>query len=109
MKVACDKAPAQQPYRIALGIAQYRLGRFQKERYAEALATLMKCDQGHPATLAFVAMAEHQLGHKEKSRAGFARMQEVLREEQWAKNPDARSFLREAAELIEGRPTQPKP
>jgi hypothetical protein len=109
LRVACDKAPAQQPYRIALGIAQYRLGRFQKERHAEALATLLQSDQGHPATLAFAAMAAHQLGHQEKSRAGLARMREVLREEQWAKNPDARSFLREAAELIEGKPTQPRP
>ena len=53
-------------------------------------------------------MAQHQLGQREKARAVLARVQEVMKDEQRAKNPDALSLLREAAELIEGKPAQPK-
>ena len=108
MKAACQRAPDQETYRIALGAAQYRVGKFQKESYAEALATLIRCDPKRPATLAFLAMAQHQLGQREKARAVLARVQEVMKDEQRAKSPDALSLLREAAELIEGKPAQPK-
>src|SRR5262245_33067325 len=108
MKAACQRAPDQETYRIALGAAQYRVGKFQKESYAEALATLIRCDPNHPASLAFLAMAQQQLGQREKARAVLARMQEVMKDEPWAKNPNALSLLREAEELIEGKPAQPK-
>jgi len=108
MKAACQRAPDQESYRIALGAAQYRVGKFQKESYADALATLIRCDPNHPATLAFLAMVQHQLGQREKARAVLARRQEVLKDEPWAKSPDALSLLREAEELIEGKPAQPK-
>ena len=81
---------------------------FRRRAYAEALATLVRCDPKRPATLVFLAMAQHQLGQREKARAVLARVQEVMKDEQRAKNPDALSLLREAAELIEGKPAQPK-
>jgi hypothetical protein len=109
MKAACQRAPDQETYRIAHGAAQYRVGRFQKESYAEALAALSRCDPNHPATLAFLAMAQHQLGQREKARAVLARMQEVMKDEPGARNPDALSLLREATQLIEGKPAQPRP
>ena len=108
MKAACQRAPENETYNIAVGVAQYRLGKFQKERYDEALATLGGCDQNHPATLAFQAMAQHQLGQEEQSSAALARLQEVMKDAQWADNSDARSFVREAAELIEGGLAQPQ-
>jgi hypothetical protein len=69
---------------------------------------LIRCDPNHPATLAFLAMVQHQLGQREKARAVLARRQEVMKDEPWAKSPDALSLLREAEELIEGKPAQPK-
>jgi hypothetical protein len=109
MNAACEGDPANAPYRIALGVAQYRLGRFQKERYPEALKTLTRCDPKQPATLAFLALTQHQLGQKEQARTTLTRLREILREPQSATNAEAEAFLREAAEVIEGRPAQPKP
>ena len=109
MKAACERAPEHEPYRMALGVAQYRKGKSHKERVPEALSTLSQCNQDHPTTLSFLAMAQHQLGQIEKARAALARMQEVMKDEQWSKNPDAQSFFREATELIEGRLAEPKP
>src|SRR5262249_8210815 len=72
MKAACERVPDDKQYRLALGVAQYRLGKFQKERYTEALATLTQCDQTQPATLAFLAMTQHQLGQKEQAPVTLA-------------------------------------
>jgi dipeptidyl aminopeptidase/acylaminoacyl peptidase len=108
IKAACERAPDQEQYRIALGVAQYRLGKFQNERYVEALETLTGCDPNDPATLAFLAMARRQLGQQEEARTAFAELQEVMQDERWTTDPDAQFFLRKAAELMEG-PAQPKP
>jgi hypothetical protein len=109
MNAACARAPHNEQYRVGLGVAQYRLGRSQKERYAEARATLTKCDPNHPAALAFLAMAQHQLGEGGPARAGLARLREVLKRPEWAADAEAGAFLREAAELIEGKPAPPGP
>ena len=92
-------APANGEYAIALGVAQYRLGKFQKEEYRNALATLTKCDQYHATTLAFLAMAQHQLGQQEQAEATLARLREALKTPTWAKNAEAQGFLREAEAL----------
>jgi hypothetical protein len=99
LRAACERAPA--PYLTALGVAQYRLGRFEKERYPEALATLGRCDPGHPTVLAFLALTQQQLGRKEQARATLARLREVLKEPAWAGDAEVQGFLREAAAQIE--------
>jgi hypothetical protein len=109
MKAACDRAPDNASYGIGLGAAQYRLGRFQKERYPEARATLTKCDPNHPATLAFLAMAQHRIGEGEQARSSLARLREILKEPEWANNPEAEALGREAARLIESKRAQPRP
>jgi WD40 repeat protein len=108
MNAACEQARDNSPYRFALGVAQFRLGKFHKEQYAEALATLARCDHHHPPTLAFLAMTQHQLGDKE-ARTTLARLREITKDPEWASNPEAEAFLREAAELIGRRLAQPTP
>jgi WD40 repeat protein/serine/threonine protein kinase len=100
MSAACERAPAHAPYRLGLAVAQYRLGKFQKQRYPEALATLTRCDPKQPTTLAFLAMTQHQLGQKEQARMTFARLRLLMKEPPWAANAEAEAFLREAEALL---------
>jgi WD40 repeat protein/serine/threonine protein kinase len=109
MAAACELAPANAQYRIALGVAQYRLGTFQKARYTEALATLSQCDLSHPTTLAFLAMTEHQLGHKEQAATTLARLREVTIEPRWARNAEAEAWQREAETLMASTPSAEEP
>jgi WD40 repeat protein/serine/threonine protein kinase len=102
MKAACELAPEHAPYRIALGGALCRLGKFEKERYPEALATLTKCDPDHPGVLAFLAIARHQLGQAEEARIALARLRLITNAPPWAMSAEAQAFLREAEALIEG-------
>ena len=99
MHAACERAPDNMTYRIALGVAQYRLAKFQKERYPEALATLSRCDQNHPATLFSLAMAHWQLGDKDEAREWFAKAVQWMEQ---GKQDDAelKRLRAEAAELL---------
>src|SRR5262249_31521304 len=88
-----------------LGVAQYRAS-----RYAEALVTLTKSeklntskDGPRPSDVAFLAMAQHQLGQKDEARSTLARLRELMKRPAWEKNADAQGFLREAEELIAGK------
>jgi hypothetical protein len=108
MKAACARAPDHAAYRIGLGVAQYRLGRFQKERYAEALATLTRCDPKQPATLAFLAMAQHQLGREDQVRTTLDRLRDLMKKPPWLTNREGEAFERESAELIEGKNDRPR-
>ena len=99
MNAACERAPDNATYRIALGVAQYRLGKFQKEQYAEALATLTKCDQNRPATLAFLAMTHWQLGDKAKARESFDKAVQLM-EKGNSDDAELQLFRAEAAELL---------
>jgi tetratricopeptide (TPR) repeat protein len=108
MKAACDRAPDIAPYRIDLGVAQYRLGKFQKEQYQDALATLTKCDQNHPTTLAFLAMTQQRLGQKEQAQAFLSRLRDLMKQERWAKGPGALAFLAEAEALLQPPAGEPK-
>jgi hypothetical protein len=89
-----------------LGVAQYRTG-----RYAVALATLTKSEKLNankegslPADLAFLAMAQHQLGKKDEAKATLDRLRKVMKQPRWVNDSEATGFLREAEELIEGKP-----
>jgi WD40 repeat protein len=108
-EAAVAMEPDNGDYLNTLSVAQYRVGQFQKERYPNALATLTRCDQNEPATLAFLAMTQHHLDQKDQARATLTRLRESLTKPAWAANVEARAFLREAVELIEGTATPPKP
>ncbi len=85
-----------------LGVAQYRTG-----RYARAVGTLERAadlNKGTPADLAFLAMAHHRLGQLEPARTRLAVLRETLRQPRWEKDEEARSFLREAEDLMRAAP-----
>src|SRR5262249_37778682 len=92
-----------------LGVAQYRTG-----RYADVLATLTQAEKLNDAKgglqsadLAFLAMAQHQLGKKDDAQATLGRLRELVKLPRWSIAAEAQSFLREAEELIEGKPPAP--
>jgi predicted NACHT family NTPase len=109
LKAACRLAPNQLTCRSALGVAQYRLGKFHREEYGNALATLLKDDQNHPTTLAFLAMSQYQNDQKEQARGTLARLRELSSKPPWSTDAETASFLREAAALIEDGPARPRP
>jgi WD40 repeat protein len=101
-------APGNGLFLNTLGVAQYRVG-----QYAEAVATLTQSDKFNaarfkssiPADLAFLAMAQHQLGRKEQAQATFGRLRDALMKQPfWAKDAEAPGFLREAEALLQGKP-----
>jgi WD40 repeat protein/serine/threonine protein kinase len=103
---AAARAKPMYSYSLStLGIAQYRVG-----QYAAALATLTKSDHLHTialnrplsADLAFLAMAQHQLGAKAKAKATLARLREAMKKPRWTRDLDAQGFLGEAETLING-------
>jgi tetratricopeptide (TPR) repeat protein len=95
----------------AIGFAQYRVG-----RYHEAIDHVERSNSLHlerwkrnsPLTLAFLAMAHHQAGNKDKARDGFARLREKAKNARWASDPQFQDLLREAEDLIEGKKAGPQ-
>jgi tetratricopeptide (TPR) repeat protein len=94
-------------YLITLGIAQYRIG-----DYAKALGTLTQAanlnstrgEDLRPEGLAFLAMAQHQLGKNDEAKVTLARLREVMKQPHWARKAgEAQGFLREAEELFQGK------
>src|SRR5262249_24944190 len=89
-----------------LGVAQYRMG-----FYLDATATFTRLekldaklpDASNPERLAFLAMSHFRLGHKEQARTTLRRLRAAMQESRWAEDAEARGFLSEAAELIEGK------
>ena len=49
-------------------------------------------------------MTRHQLGEKDEARKTFARLREVMKQDRWATDSDAHSFLREAEETLQQKP-----
>ena len=106
-KAACAAMPDNVEYLNTLGIAHYRVGEYQK-----CLNTLERCNkvrnQSMPEDLAFLAMAQHQLGQKERAQATFLRLCEAMKQPRWAEDAEAQGFLREAEELLKTKPANGK-
>jgi WD40 repeat protein len=105
-ETACQLAPQQGKYQTALGLAQYRLG-----RYPEALATLTEAERtnaGNPAALAFLALTQHRLGQEVQARATLARLREAMRQPEWTQDEELRAFLGETERLVGGKPAELK-
>jgi dipeptidyl aminopeptidase/acylaminoacyl peptidase len=105
-EAAVRLAPGDGNLLNTLGVAQYRAGMYDK-----AVATLTESeklnageDGAHPADLAFLAMAQHQLSKKERAQATLGRLREVMKQPDWAQNAEAQGFLREAEALLQGKP-----
>jgi WD40 repeat protein/serine/threonine protein kinase len=86
----CRLVPQNGNYLNTLGVAQYRMG-----QYEAAVETLTRSekfratpsDESHPRDLAFLAMAQHQLGRKEPARATLTLLRETLTKPGWANAP----------------------
>jgi hypothetical protein len=103
-EVACRFAPENGVFANTLGVAQYRLG-----LYEGALATLTRSDrlnaarpEGALATdVAFLAMTQHRLDHKDQARANLERLRQLMKKPEYADNVQVQGFLREAESLLE--------
>ena len=102
-EAACAAAPGHVEYLNTLGIAYYRVGKYQ-----EAVDTLGRCNklrkESFPEDLTFLAMAQHQLGQEEQAQATLDRLREVMKQPRWALDSEAQGFLREAEELLKTKP-----
>jgi len=100
---ASAELPESAPFANTLGVAQYRLG-----RYEEALAILARSDAwyssqfegGVPADIAFIAMTHHQLGHVEEARAAMDRLRAVMQQPDVAELEENQWFFNEAEAMI---------
>jgi tetratricopeptide (TPR) repeat protein len=109
-EAAVQATPGDGHYLNTLGVAHYRVG-----NYAKALETLEQSeklnatkDGSPPSDLAFLAMAHQHLGHKEQAQATLTRLRDLMKQPRWASNAEAQGFLREAEELIDGKPADKK-
>jgi tetratricopeptide (TPR) repeat protein len=102
-ETACHLGPDNLIFLNTLGVAYYRVGKHQ-----EALDTLGRCNklrkESDPSDLAFLAIAQHQLGQKERTQATFLRLREIMKQPRWAEDAEAQGFLREAEEVLKTKP-----
>jgi hypothetical protein len=83
-----------------LGVAQYRTGHYQ-----QAVATLTlsdKLNKGIAEDLAFLGMAQCQIGQINSAEDTLARLREQMEKPPYSDDSESQAFLREAETLIEG-------
>jgi WD40 repeat protein/serine/threonine protein kinase len=105
-EAACQLEPENDSYLNTLGVAQYRVGKYQ-----EALGTLKRSDKlnsasrpaRQPTDVAFLAMAHFKLGQKEKAQALLGELRQLMKQPAGSGNKEAQGFLREAEALIVGK------
>jgi WD40 repeat protein len=107
-EAACAAAPGGNvEYLNTLGIAYYRVGKYQ-----EAVDRLGRCNklrkESSPEDLAFLAMAQHQLGQAEQAQATLARLREVMKQPRWALASGVQGLLREAELALKTKPAGAK-
>jgi len=93
---AKELTPDEPIAQALLGVAQYRVG-----AYEDALETLRRCGKTSMgyidrATVAFTAMALHQLGQQEEAKASLEKLRDLC------KDKPAQPFLSETERLIAG-------
>ncbi len=105
-EAACQLGASAPQYLTALGLAHYRLGKFQ-----EALDVLNQIEQGpeaeaeksYPIKLAVTAMAEFRLGREEQAKSTLARLRNITSKPEWEQDDDALKLVQEAEEVIEAK------
>jgi len=102
-EVACELAPDDGSFRETRGAARYRAGRYREalldlDRYSGRGA--FAAEGAIPARLAFLAMAQHQLGQGALARRTLAELREATRGLPWSANAESKALLAEAAALI---------
>ena len=116
LEAACAAVPDSAAFRTALGVAEYRRG-----RYREALRQLMQAREDaivnspvryisnmqaqkatYPVRVAFLAMTLYQLNHEQEAKEELLRLHDILKDPRWEHYADAESAQREAEQLIAG-------
>lgn len=101
-----------------LGAAQYRIG-----EYEAAIETFARSDNlnqtrhegGHPADIAFTAMALHQLERHAEARALLPRLHALTQTRRWIRDAESQNLLREVEDLLDAHdaadppPVEPAP
>jgi serine/threonine protein kinase len=98
---ACELQPDNGAFLNTLGVAQYRVGRFE-----EARATLTRSDQlndGHPADIAFLAMALARIGRMDAAHRELERLQLLMKQAPWSTDSQSLRLLREAVTVTENK------
>jgi tetratricopeptide (TPR) repeat protein len=105
---ACRLDPDKGVLLTTLGVAYYRIGDDEKavetlERSSRARPS--QAGASEPADLAFLAMAQHRLGHLQAARESLNRLREGLKGPRRAQDALAQSFLQEAESLVAPAPS----
>jgi eukaryotic-like serine/threonine-protein kinase len=110
-EAACRRSPTDGSCRTTLGIAYYRLGKYEiaVKILTEADRLDAAADQGFvPANIAFLAMAEYQQGHRDRAQIFLQRLRAKMAEGDWSKQADAKAFASEAETLLNGNAANDK-
>jgi WD40 repeat protein/serine/threonine protein kinase len=99
-EIASSKRPDDGFLLNTLGIAQFRAGRFEKA--AASLARSDQLNRGHPADVAFLAMAHRRLGHEPEAQAALDRLHALMQQPKWAVDTDCQAFAKEVETLFAG-------
>ncbi len=110
-EISCRLMPFEGSYQTTLGMAQYRVGKYQ-----EALTTLTLADELNraagegpvPADLAFLAMSRYQMNEKDRAQASLMQLRDLSQKPNWARNQEAQRVLKEAEALLAGSALQPE-
>jgi WD40 repeat protein/tRNA A-37 threonylcarbamoyl transferase component Bud32 len=110
-ETACALDAENWMYLNTLGVAQYRLQNFRA-----ALKSFTDSDRvyrqifkrSHPANLAFEAMAQHQLGHRDEARETLRLLRKVMQDPKRKTDEDTEAAWREAEELLKAPAEKPR-
>jgi len=100
---ATSLQPLDPDIRTTRGVIHYRRGQYQ-----QALTILQTSYRKHqmqspgriPRDLAFMAMAQHRLGHRQEARAALTRLQELMKNGHYRGDFEGWGLLREAQTLM---------
>jgi WD40 repeat protein len=102
-EAACRLTPNHAVHLNTLGVAYFRVGKYQEALKALAGSNKLR-KESDPSNLAFLAMAQHRLGQKEQARATLERLRGVIKQPPWAKDAEAQGFVRQAEEVLNTNP-----
>lgn len=107
---ALDATSYNYAIRLIDKLASQGMEYYNKGNYKEALTMMAGADnlyraannKSHPSETAFIAMSLFQLGQIEEAKAALDRLRNLLKDERFAQDEQAKAFLTEAEKLIEG-------
>ncbi len=99
---ACRLDPDNRDHLRTLGVALYRLGRYQEA--VEELTASNQLTGGLPSATSFLAMAYHRLGQTAEASAAMRQLRTIVKYGKWVCRPDVQDCYRQALEEL-GEPS----